>query len=751
MSYEYAGVLKRLLPSPDPAERDGLESVVFSAADLREWTARDMRKEHEWDKIPTSHTVTPGGIRIQGRFDDLRQMDSLSPDDPQFWAPLGSIGVKSGPFPIDVTKYPIAEITYLCNTPNAHPAWVWVYPTGYYLNHLPRARRQMTVAQHVSHMGFPTQIDAVVLRLYSSARSTESMEVQSIRFRVMTPSEAQAIQHADRILWESAKPPRYQVLEDFMPLGTVMNAETARRMTEMLGIRSSEYWELAFTDMVRYHHNCVALESGDRMSPAEWEEMLDWAQRTGLRVLPIYDFPNSPDLAGMTEFIEERITPYANSSSVLGWCLSASPDPADLDDLLRAKTLIEQADRKHPVAVFAGHPGPYAHFAPHFAASGTSHYLSHGPHEFGEMARTHAALCKGQQMWVVAPGFIHATGWPDWNGCAEMRLMANLAIAGGARGWFTYAYHNDPIWVSGSLQRSLTGPFLAFSDLWLELDKRIERLNALAPLFLNAIPEQLPDNWYISSLQTSEHTQLPEGVQAISAFRMRGLDYDLYILINNDTRGPASINITIPAEALHGLEVYDLSDFIQVKTWIPMNLERHLEMFPGQARAILVAPADTCALWRDEIARIMIQSGRQMLNFNLRFAHSYGLSTSFIDDLARRAERGADPLSDLCLMDTAVDKLVDLLYETPALAEPRSRISEVQAAICACDGALCRMMMRGKVDRAHEFGLSVLPLARELTHLRLELRQGRGAELASQGDALIKKALELLAQIRAAT
>ena len=74
--------------------------------------------------------------------------------------------------------------------------------------------------------------------------------------------------------------------------------------------------------------------------------------------------------------------------------------------------------------------------------------------------------------------------------------MLNLAIANGARGWFSYSYHNDPLWEQGRVQRTLTGPFLGFSDLWSELSRRLRYAHALAPLLLQTSIEESMDDWF---------------------------------------------------------------------------------------------------------------------------------------------------------------------------------------------------------------------------------------------------------------
>jgi len=367
-----------------------------------------------------------------------------------------------------------------------------------------------------------------------------------------------------------------------------------------------------------------------------------------------------------------------------------------------------------------------------------------------EVVETHLNLSRGQQFWVVAPGFVWGSGAPEWSTCPELRLMVNSAFAAGGRGFFTYLFHNVPIWIGGSCQRTLTGPFLTFSDLWQELDQRMERINAMAPLILGARPEPIPEGAYTMTLRSEEKAQLPNGVPLTTASRLRGDGYNLFFLVSHDIRGMASINLSINPDFVEHLEIYDLSDFIQDRHWERMPLDRHLEMFPGQAHVFLIAPPDTCRHFRDVVAHRLMEDDRRQLAINMRLARQYSIDVSPVEEFLEEP-RGGDTLEKLSLTDWARDRLLDLIYENPEISDARSRIIEVSAALCACDGALCRLHSLGKTERARELGLKVLPIARELAHMRLELRHGRGKLVLDQTRGLSVRALELVNEIRAQT
>lgn len=747
MRYEYSGILKTILKAPDASVREALDCVEFHADDLAHWNVRDLESDREWLNIPAHRGRVDGGVRLVGRFDEVRLIDLLPPDDPRFWVPLGSLGWNDSRFPIDLGRYPIAEVTYRCTTEHAKPVWLWTYPGGLHVDALPVAQEWMRVARRIPHFGYPKQLDALIFRLFSTTRTTESIEIQSVRFRAMSQAEREACQRDEARLSPLREPKRYPVLSEFLPLGVWTDAEVARRCADLLELTFSEYWALAFEDLVTHHHNCIAIEHTERLSESEWQELITLAEAYGIRLAVMHNFDLESDDAALRREIDQRIRPYAGSDQVFSWSPRTEPSEIDFPRLMQVKQWIEEIDANHPVTVITEHPSSFPLYGPFFSAAGIDHYTSHAPWEMGEIVRSHLKLGTGQQFWVLGPTFMYATGTPEWSTSPELRLMVNLAFANGARGWFSYAYHNEPMWVSGSMQRTLTGPFLMFSDLWIELDRRMERLLALAPLLLSTQPAPLPRDWFTESKSADTLALLPEGVPPTSSFRLKGPDFNLYVVVSNDVRGMSSLNVNIPRETLRGMEIYDLTDFIGNRTWAPMALQRHIEMFPGQAQSVIVAPREVCERCRDVIARRLIEDDRRQLAFNLNLAHTYQLDTGPVEELL--ASVGDEPLHGLEVMDRARDLLVDMMYGLPAIRDTRSRIIEATAAVCACDGVLCRLMTRGRVDLARDWGAKVVPIAREITHLRLDLRRGKARTAIEQSADVARRAIALLRDIRA--
>ncbi|MCX5757006.1 MAG: hypothetical protein NTU83_00565, partial [Candidatus Hydrogenedentes bacterium] len=544
---------------------------------------------------------------------------------------------------------------------------------------------------------------------YSTVRSTESFEVESIRFRAMSEREAQACQENAVQVAAAGPPKHYPILDTFMPLGCYMNGGASKRLAAMLGIAFQEYWALTLEDMVKHHHNCIALEDVDRLTEEEWRELLTLAEPFGVKFIAVRPLPLGTPYVYRREFVQTHVEPHAKSPSVLAWNLYHEPPEHAFADLLEGRRLVEEADPNHPMSLLLRTPNEIPLVAPILPALGIANYGSHEPWQMGEMIRAHLPLCRGQQLWAIAPAFVYATDTPEWHTCPEIRLMMNHAFANGARGWFTFSYHNDPIWTRGSTQRTLTGPFLTFSDLWSELGLRAEHLGALSPLFLCVRPETSLASWFATKSVSHAHAQLPEGVPPCLITRLMGDDIEVYCVVSNDVREMASVYIDIPADAIRGRMLYDLTDYVRTRRWAPMEPKRHLEMFPGQMHVILVARPEICWHWRDVVAARMIASDRQQLFFDMVLAQAHGISTGGIEDLVAGLTPDAG-YDDLDTMRRARDAMLNLVYDSPAIYEARTKIIQASAAVCACDGSLCRLLAKGKSDVARQWGFKVVPL-----------------------------------------
>ena len=750
MSYEYSGHLRHVLTEPpDPAALDALPCVEFTAGDFMLWSLSDDPAEPVWRHIPVNRTRTEDGVKLDGHFRDVRGIECLGSEDaPGFWVALSTRKWEDDRLPVDTQAYPIAEIAYRCTSGHAHPAWMWSYPGGSHLDGLLPTTEWHTVARRVSHFGFPPRVDGFTFRLYSTFRGTESFEIKSVRLRAMTVRERAACEKSQLEFEKLGKPKQYPILDEFLPIGCHMDAGTAKRLAAMLGVSLHDYWDLVFEDFVRHHHNCVALQKTERLTTQEWRDVLALAEEREIKFVVIHDVLPGAGHEASQDFIDTHVAPFAESPSVLAWSFGGDAPERAFAGLMAIRGQAEKADPRHPTAVFMERPNAFALYAPFFAACGMGHYRSHVPWEMGDLVGVHQPLVGGQQFWATGPAFIDATDTPEWHTCPEMRLMTNLAFARGARGWFTNSYHNDPVWVRGSCRRSLTGPFLTFGDLWSELGNRMKGFRALSPMLLQCHPTDSPYEWFVPETTAHTKSRLPDGVPPGDCYWLAGRDFQVCFIASNDVGEMTTVNIELPPGAAEGLEIHDLSDFMRTMQWDRIHHSRHVEMFPGQMHMILFAKPDACRFWRDTIAHRLIEDRRRQLHLDANLLHAYGFSTVHIEEIMASLGDG-DALDDLETMQRAEETLLDLTYNSPAICGTRGKIIEASAAVCGCDGTLCRLQKRGKVDKARQLGFKVIPLAREFTNMRLALRRGEGAAINEQCEDLAKRALELLAEIRA--
>jgi len=747
MSYEYAGYLRTILPPPDPKALNVSDAILFTATDLSRWRTEDLQQSLEWRRAPVRKSQLADGVRIEGDFTNIVNIDSLSPTDPRYWVPLATFGIKEDRLPIDVSRYPIIEVTYRCTSDNAHPVWMWTYPGGSHFGALPKSKTWITVARNVRHFGFPVRVDNVILRLYSAKRSVESMEVRSVRFRAMTDEEARACREGMTALEPHRPPRRFAVLDEFLPMGVYMDAESANRLAAMLNISPDEYWDLVVEDLVTHGHNAITLANFDGMRPDERDSLLRRCEQSGIRLVLRHEFPLGGNEQEQQLAIEKYILPTAGSRAVLARELSGEPMESTFKQVLEAKRRIEEADPAHPTAVVSRYPNAYPLFAPFFAASGVGYFASKSAWDVGATVRTHVPLGGGQQFWLAAAAFMYPTQTPAWSTCPEMRLMVNLAFANGARGWFAYSYHNDPVWLRGRMQRSLTGPFLTFSDLWSELMQRMRWVGALSPLLLASRIEDSLDDWFTRGISTNSTVCPAPGVSPISQFHLRGDDFSLYFTVSNNTREIASVEVDIPKSAADGLEIHDLSEFVKDRRWRLLDRRGHIEMFPGQAHIMLVAKPERCEEWRRRITEQMSIAGLRKLRYGIALAEAYGMDYSEIETSISKSGTPSDP-EHLDAVEIARDRVLDMIYANDAIRETRSSILQASSAICGCDGALCRLMEIGKGSLARQIGAEVIPLAAEMTYYRLALLRGEGAKVAAAAKENAARSITLLRRIR---
>ncbi|MFP4502376.1 MAG: hypothetical protein ACLFTT_15350 [Candidatus Hydrogenedentota bacterium] len=745
MIYEYSGFLKTALTAPDQEAADAAAAVVFTHEDLAQWSLTDQANEKEWQQVPVHCDRREACVRLEGRFEDVRRIDNLRPDDPSFWVALSSRNWRGQGFPMDVLEYPVAEITYRCATPNARPAWLWSYEGGEHFDGLRPTNAWRTIARLVPHFGFPRQITSLTVRLFSGKRTTEAIEVSRIRFRALTPHEAEIVEERETWLAPLREKPHYPVLDTFMPFGTYIAGGTAKRMAQLMDISLGDYWRLAFEDMVRHYHNSVTVEEIEALEQTEWRDLLVMADSFNIRVHAQLDWPLDDYDNQAEQLFDTYVRPTRDAQALFAWSIRGEPPEHMFENYLKGRAHFEQEDPTRPLTVIMRNADSFPLYAPFLPAAGISHFKSQSAWDIGSIIDTHLPLQNGQQFWLVAPTFTYATDTPTWYTCPEMRLMLNLTLAHGGRGWFAHTYHNVPLWMGGAFQRSLTGPFLTFSDLWAEIGLRVERLHALTPLFLQARPATEGAISFRLEVEPTPRRNRPRDVPAVMCRILSNEQFSLYYIINNDIVDVTPVNLLFEEDPEIG--VYDVSDYVRTRQWQPMDRRRHIEMFPGQGRVILAGPHAVCQSARRQIAERMLEDDSRQIAVDLGLARRYDLPTGAVQQLMETVGNGV-PHEDAENTHEARNRLIDLVYGSPHIYEARSKLIEVSAAICGCDGALCRLVGQGKVDQAHELGEQVLSVARELTHLRLELREGKGGQIRDYCNDLARRTLEQLQRIR---
>ena len=88
---------------------------------------------------------------------------------------------------------------------------------------------------------------------------------------------------------------------------------------------------------------------------------------------------------------------------------------------------------------------------------------------------------------------------------------------------------------------------------------------------------------------------------------------------------------------------------------------------------------------------------------------------------------------------------IDILQNT---AQLNADLYQIRSALCACDGALCRLMHRGKNDLARAIGAELTPIASDTIQMRLELKRGKANPYLDAAGTLRQSALATLNRVR---
>jgi len=325
--------------------------------------------------------------------------------------------------------------------------------------------------------------------------------------------------------------------------------------------------------------------------------------------------------------------------------------------------------------------------------------------------------------------------------------MINLAISSGARGWLSYTYHNIPLWSGGECQRSLTGPFLTFSDVWQELGGRLGRFYSLASLVMSAKPTSPPD--FVPDLQSRKHprSRCPDSVDILVSTWMKGEKFWLFYLVNQDTSEVTGVNINFRSALPEQYRVYDATQFVRSYQWEELPQSFHREMFPGQGQIMFIAKPEECQQWGEIIMKRIFEYLEQQIYIDIELLRPYLSSVEEITDKVKDLKE-KQSINTLQKMVEIKNQVTNTIYATEDLYKVRGKLFEVGAVLCACDGVLCRLLSESKTTIIDKYKEEVLKLAGEFIEYRLGVREGKKKKFLTQIEKLSERLYTILQELR---
>ncbi len=670
----------------------------------------------------------------------MRRIDIIDRNEPRFWFAISA--PRTAPLQVDVSRYAVLEV----ETRNVNLRGLFrvacFYPGGEFLFTLPIDQEWHTFGMLVGPE-FPRTVNAISLRCYGAWRETGTVEVRSVSFRALEPEEQERL---NSLTEHCAAERNHRPYPDsFFPFGVFMDAEAAQRLGDIMDISFHDYWRLALEDIARHHHNCIVLENAEKMGPELGAHLVEQAKGYGIRIIPSFSSLPDPGAPDTKNYIESLVGPFRHHPTVAAWAVSRFPEENSCPWWKGTHDIFHQLDVTQPLLCYSEHPGNVELLSRNTPVFWVNFFKSGVPWDVRHMLTTHYRQKGNRSLWLTAPAFTRASGAPVWSSCPAMRIMLNLALACGVDGWFTHAYHHLPSWLQGTMERSLTGPFQTFSDLWTELGNRLERLTSLAPVFQAVSPTDTQPHGFICESRKHPQSSLDPDIPPASVYWLQGDGLQLCHVVNNDLMQVTSVTLHFPETAEATMAVYDLTHFVRNRTWIPVRRTRQLEMFPGQGQVFLIASHDTATAWRDLIASQILAADQRQVLVDLDLARHYIVNLEETEEVLTGVS--VNPLADLVRVHTAREKLINMIYACPDLYAARSALIEASSLLCACDEALARLHAAGRAEAAHDFGMRALPFARQLTFYRLLLRRGEGKAILAECRQMSQSIYTLLSDI----
>ncbi|MCA1903061.1 MAG: hypothetical protein LDL53_12740 [Candidatus Hydrogenedens sp.] len=754
--FVYRGLLKGIKEIPSQKERDERKHITFYADDLAKWSSEDDPAEREWQGIHCEKRVENiDGEKILNFTGDFTHTSRLNlmkdMQTPSFWVPLTTRSRNVPHFPISHKEYPIIEITYRVQYGKSIPAWTWHYITGQFFEFLNIEPKWTTVARAWAYKDFPSKMEHLAIRLYSFTTTKETLYIHSIRFRSATDEENKILKNIDVSKYVSEKPISYPILDNIFPVGTYINANTARNMSHLLRTDLATYLDLLFEDISLHHHNVVIIENFYEFLPGDQDVLFDISKKYGIKVIiPLEEETtqlDTPKASVLFKEKEQTIKRNATRENLFGWIIKENPTDSELEGYVQIKKKIEQIDTNHPVIYLTREANAFPLYASLSSVSGLSHWKSRNPWELGQVLRTHVQFIKNGHLWAIGPTFIFGSGAPEWNSAPEIRLMINLAISSGAHGWITYSYHNMPLWVGSECQRSLTGPFLTFSDVWQELGSRLGRFFVLAPLVMLAKPSKPPD--FVPSIQVRKHqrSRCPDSINVITTSWLKGNNYWLLYIVNQDSSEVTGVNVTLPKSLPDNYRVYDATQFVRTYQWEELPSSFHREMFPGQGQILLIATPEECQYWGDVILKRIFEHIERQINIDLNLLRPFQPTIDKLEEKINNLKE-KQSIQNLLKLIEIRNQITDTIYATEDISLVRGKLFEAGSILCACDGVMCRLLIEGKKSIVEKYRDEVIKYAGDLIQYRLSIREGKGKQYLTSINNLSERLFTILSELR---
>ncbi|MCX8065000.1 MAG: hypothetical protein N3G21_07490 [Candidatus Hydrogenedentes bacterium] len=759
--YVYRGILAGLKDTPSQKELEGCPAIEFGAEDLAKWVTADHPSEEEWKFIRASKKLISdfGGeskyLRFEGDFTNVVRADlTIQKVTPTFWAPLSTMSKDVPHFPISSNDYPVVEMTYNTEVGRGVPAWSWYYNTGQFSEYLEPSSEWVTVARVWSYNGFPRKMENFVIRLYSHTRTKECLFIKNVRFRDFTEREKEFIKSRIAVLISGERPLRYSILDTFFPIGTYLKADVIKKMCSEIKVDLETYLNLLFEDIAQHYHTIVFLQDYFDFLPGDRDIVFDVANKYGIKVvISLEEEPTKLDVSNMSGFWDkycEEIKKNASYPSLFGWVIKESPSDEDFDGYIFLKKKLEHVAPNNPVIYLTREANAFPIYASISSISGLSHWRSKNPWEFGQLVRTHYRVSRGQQLWVITHAFVSATGFPLWNSAPEVRLMLNLAISSGARGWLSYIYHNIPLWLGGDCEKSITGPFLCSTDVWQELGARLGRFFALSPLFLHSVPlTHSPDIEVEVRSRRHERSRCPQSIDVISQSWFKGKDFYIFYLVNQDTSEVTSVDVKFKTSFSEGVKIYDATQFVRTYEWVEVQPVFHREMFPGQGLILLIATPDVCRNWENVIVGRTVEFVAKQIKIDTELLKNYceDLRDYYYEKLEDYLSKENSP-QKLEILSKLKDDIFNSLYACEDLVKSRGKLYESESLLCACDEELSKLLGQEKSKTIEPYKKELLRLAKEVVKYKLLIKNGEGKKILNDINKVCIDLHKLLYELR---